>query len=894
MGNQSSKASKSKKRAKFAKSPSVKYDQQEIGILDQIFHEMAVRSPNDTIAKDTFLKFFDLPGVLGDRLFEVFDTKKTGVIDFEEFIDGFQRFSRGDPSTKMDMLFQLFDLDGKGGITKQELSTVLMSIVTPPNQVVNGPNNTMYNVAAISSRASGILSSPPLKAKNSDIIPSSPIGAQSLSPPNYSALSPLAGGDNDDDQLTAANKGGLGNSSFMLDKTQSSFISEAETQPLNIESVQKRVDEIVKQAFEECDVDNSSRLDAQEFRNWIKNKPEIIDACEELFVQLAWNGPQISVRNNFNMENAEIASRRYDTIGAGMDGIGGLKALFSDNGYTECSGDCKLRFVASRDKIPPPPESKEEKEKELAYDYIILSHSTDQTFVFSFCPKCGKKLTQPAAESGANLALPTMNSNNASLKNASSSSMNRAANENGFEGNLKMDVGKFRQLKTRYIVLHGKFLYIYKNKNKPFPETVVFIQGYFAELTKNQKFPNYHYIRLNPPGGSTGKAVHLYTDSKQDANKWLEALEISAQTVSISKYYELGEVLGKGSFAQVCQAKEKQSGRKVAVKIIEKKVIDGKQKEYIRIEMSVMKLVRHPNVMRLEQVFETKSKIYMVMPLYTGGDLYEYMKHNARHGLKEDESMQVIYNVLSALKYLHSVGIVHRDLKPENLLLVRESEPTNIVITDFGLSKFAAPHEAMKAACGTLSYVAPEVLRMEGYGKEVDLWSTGVIMFLTLRAKLPFHDTTKNRIIARILRQNVQMVDPHWQKISKEGKDLISKLLIKNPAQRITCENAMKHAWFEPIREIKMQQSGSNKNKGGNNIQFTNDENTKPKDKVTDLMADRVGTSSVKDIKVYNQHNNDEQDDEPSDDESGSEDDDSAPMAVIRQHSIQDKVYSTQ
>ena len=283
MGNQSS---KSKSKGKYS---SGKYNEKEIGILDQIFHEMAVRSPNDTIAKDTFLKFFDLPGVLGDRLFEVFDTKKTGVIDFEEFIDGFQRFSRGDPSTKMDMLFQLFDLDGKGGITKPELSTVLMSIVTPPNQVVNGPNNKY------GSRTSGILSSPPLRSNLTDENnvhtppPTYDETTTKSQSPHTVPLSP---------QVLAATGNTMGaHSSFMLDKTQSSFISEAANNPLHIDQVQKKVDEIVKQAFDECDVDNSSRLDAQEFRNWIKNKPEIIDACEEIFVQLAWNGPQITPRH---------------------------------------------------------------------------------------------------------------------------------------------------------------------------------------------------------------------------------------------------------------------------------------------------------------------------------------------------------------------------------------------------------------------------------------------------------------------------------------------------------------------------------------------------------------------------------------------------------------------
>ena len=271
---------------------------------------------------------------------------------------------------------------------------------------------------------------------------------------------------------------------------------------------------------------------------------------------------------------------------------------------------------------------------------------------FQFCPNCGKKMTRPHSKSVGNLQI--------------AASEDSSEIENRMAGKLKIQAGKLKLHSSRWVVLNGKFLYIFKNKEKEFPDTVFFIQGYFIQFVKNEHH-NLHLIKLIPPSGANSRTASFYTSHEDEAKKWTEKLELAAQTVSIEKFYDMGNSLGKGSFAEVRIAKEKESGREVAVKIIQKKVIDGKQKEYIRIEMSVMKLVNHPNVMKLEQVFETKTKVFMVMPLYNGGDLYEYMKQNARKGLNEDQVRQIIWQVINALRYLHSVGIVHRDLKPENV-----------------------------------------------------------------------------------------------------------------------------------------------------------------------------------------------------------------------------------
>jgi len=215
------------------------------------------------------------------------------------------------------------------------------------------------------------------------------------------------------------------------------------------------------------------------------------------------------------------------------------------------------------------------------------------------------------------------------------------------------------------------------------------------------------------------------------------------QVVPIEDDYVIGKELGRGRFSIVCECVHKMTGIHCAVKIIDKTTIEPEEKSLLRTEIAVLKLVNHPNIIRMEGLYESKSYIYIVMEMLKGGELFERIVGRPR--FSELEAAQLIKPLLESVAYLHDLGIVHRDLKPENILCGEELD--DLKIADFGLSKMILPKEKMDAACGTLSYVAPEVLTMQGYGKEADLWSVGVIMFLLLCGKLPFDGDDHNEII---------------------------------------------------------------------------------------------------------------------------------------------------
>ncbi|KAL2893388.1 CBL-interacting serine/threonine-protein kinase 9 [Bienertia sinuspersici] len=257
--------------------------------------------------------------------------------------------------------------------------------------------------------------------------------------------------------------------------------------------------------------------------------------------------------------------------------------------------------------------------------------------------------------------------------------------------------------------------------------------------------------------------------------------------------YELGKTLGEGNFAKVKLARNIDNGDFLAIKILNRDIVlQHKMVEQIKREISTMKVIKHPNVVKLHEVMASKTKIYIVLDLVEGGELFDIIAKQGR--LKEDEARKYFQQLINAVDYCHSRGVYHRDLKPENLLLDSHGA---LKVADFGLSAFSQQVREdglLHTACGTPNYVAPEVLTDHGYdGTSADVWSCGVILFVLMAGYLPFDDHNIINLYKKI--ENANFVFPPW--ISSGAKKLIKRILDPNPLTRITISEVLQDEWFK-------------------------------------------------------------------------------------------------
>ncbi|KAJ3101925.1 hypothetical protein HDU97_000966 [Phlyctochytrium planicorne] len=271
---------------------------------------------------------------------------------------------------------------------------------------------------------------------------------------------------------------------------------------------------------------------------------------------------------------------------------------------------------------------------------------------------------------------------------------------------------------------------------------------------------------------------------------------------SIHDQFLITGELGTGNFATVKIGTQRSTGKKYAIKILDKKRFEKKPKmvESIRREITLLMAVNHPCIINIGGVYDEKDFIYIVLELARGGELFDLIIDKKK--FTENECRVVMKQLLTALKYLHDRNIVHRDLKPENILLVsRDDGDLRIKISDFGLAKLVGEESFLKTLCGTPNYVAPEVLNPaqgRAYGKSVDLWSSGVIFYICLCGFPPFsEELAPPSMSEQIKTGRYNFPSPFWDKISPQAVDLCKKLMTVNPDVRLTAEQALEHEWMK-------------------------------------------------------------------------------------------------
>lgn len=289
-------------------------------------------------------------------------------------------------------------------------------------------------------------------------------------------------------------------------------------------------------------------------------------------------------------------------------------------------------------------------------------------------------------------------------------------------------------------------------------------------------------------------------------NVQVKGVEVSAG--DFKSVYTLGKVLGKGNFSVVRQATHKTDGNTVAVKCIDPASLDKADQEALVIEIDVLKNLDCPNIIKLHDVYLEKKMYYIVTEIMQGGELFDRII--SKEFYSEADAQKVVQTLASAIKYCHDRDIVHRDLKPENILLSDDTEDATIKIADFGFAKkvdvvTGDDGATLSTACGTPGYVAPEILKGEKYGREVDLWSLGIITYILLSGYPPFHDDNQGRLFKKIRSGIFKFDSPYWDNISQEAKDFVKSLLTVDPKARMTVEQVFDNAWLKESAEEAKQ-----------------------------------------------------------------------------------------
>ena len=356
------------------------------------------------------------------------------------------------------------------------------------------------------------------------------------------------------------------------------------------------------------------------------------------------------------------------------------------------------------------------------------------------------------------------------------------------------------KIRKFYLVLINKDIFYYNSEDKKDFLGMHNLSGCFIQENgeKNStKLDGKEFYKFEIFFNNKSRVRQYYSLEYDIIKQFVQKIKQSIGYVKFSDFYEIKQVIGKGKFGVVNLGIHKKTGQQVAIKIMNKENIKTlEDKELVRIEIDILKLCHHPNIVHLLDHLENNEYIFIVMEYIEGGTLRQYFKKR-KFNFSERQASNIMVQIVSGIKYLHQYGIVHRDLKPDNIMITQQNDFGIIKIMDFGLSRIISPKEKMIDGYGSLSYVAPEVLLRTPYNKEVDIWSIGVILFNMLSGHLPFRGSKEEVVANKIVFEAPEFDDDDWETRSNTVRNLIESCLEKKVENRITIEQFLNHPWFK-------------------------------------------------------------------------------------------------
>ena len=724
--------------------------------LKQLWNDLSKRekSTKDGIDRISFGKYYVLPGLISERLFSVFDSKNKGYLTVDDFTNSMIKLFSGDYEQLLNFIFDFYDFDKDNKITKEDIRIVLSYV--PLYKKIKHYQGLKFEKDNFEDR---LASQKELHEKLDNLFKLKQII-------NFEEFKFIVQNINSDIFLYIL--------VFLMERRP--FSNETIK---NLDNIKKNPDGNNKNINKNKNIFSKKQIMSKNFDNFIVlpnvNSKLIVSrtitskspSIKKRYIE------KISSNNNYNKSKNEIYMKNNN-----QDNIDLLQMNAAESGTESIHTNGTMQKKPSRKTL-----------KNISLMDIDQGNDKDNINNNDIEFNEDKEILDYARP----YELFENKNIEDELNSTQMTNISRTNNNILTEGYLFKIQDK--KVKKIYFKLICKDLYYYKSKSNKRHKGIHNLSGVFIQSNGLVKLGNKQYYCFTIIFPT--KARKYYLSDESEYYNWVNTIRKIVGYSNLNEIYEIKQVLGKGKFGLVKLGIHRGNGRKVAIKIINKKLVTAIDVQQVKTEIDILKIAKHPNIIQLYDVFENENYIYIIMEYCAGGDLFSYIEKRGFR-LPETRAAEIIHKLSTAVFFLHEYGVVHRDLKPENILMTDNSSNADIRLVDFGLGKIIGPGEMCTDPFGTFSYVAPEVLKEKPYSFKVDLFAIGIISYLLVAGFLPFdHETSEKEIARQTVYEPTPFPNSVWKNISNEARMFVDNLLQKNPDKRMGIQEVLQHKWLQ-------------------------------------------------------------------------------------------------